>query len=97
MTSYLKEGEMSYIHSREYLKDGNVVSVQCSHQINVLVMDDNQYSNYRNGRQYRYYGGFYKQFPANIIPPHSGYWNVVLAMPPGYSANIKHTISVLNA
>ncbi|MDE9484372.1 DUF1883 domain-containing protein, partial [Xenorhabdus bovienii] len=88
---------MSYIHSRKYLQSGDIVSVQCSHQINVLIMDDNHYSNYRNGRRYTYYGGFYKQFPANIAAPHSGYWNVVLALPPGHRANIRHSISVIPA
>ncbi|EMN0830589.1 DUF1883 domain-containing protein [Providencia manganoxydans] len=87
---------MSFIHSREYVNGDDVFSVQCSHQINVLVMDDHQFNNYRNGRDAKIYGGFYKQFPANIRVPHSGYWNVVLALPAGHRANIRYSINIIS-
>uniref|UniRef100_UPI00402526F0 DUF1883 domain-containing protein n=1 Tax=Escherichia coli TaxID=562 RepID=UPI00402526F0 len=86
---------MSYIHSREHADHGDVISVHCSHQINVLVLDDANYSKYRSGRQCTYYGGFYTRFPANIAVPHSGYWNVVLALPPGHRANIQYSINII--
>ena len=87
---------MSFIHSREYVNGDDVFSVQCSHQINVLVMDDHQFNNYRNGRDAKIYGGFYKQFPANIRVPNSGYWNVVLALPAGHRANIRYSINIIS-
>lgn len=86
---------MSFIHSRKFIEQGSVVSVQCSHQINVLLMDDGNFANYKSGRNARYYGGFYKRFPANIPVPHSGQWNVVLALPPGHRANIQYSINIL--
>jgi len=86
---------MSFIHSKKFINGGDVVSVDCSHQINVLVMDDNNFNNYQHGRQFTYYGGFYKRFPANITVPHSTNWNVVLALPPGHSANIRYSINIL--
>ncbi|WP_072159921.1 DUF1883 domain-containing protein [Pluralibacter gergoviae] len=86
---------MSYIHSREYVENGSIVSVQCSHQINVLVMDDQNYNKYRNGSRFTYHGGFYTHFPANIAVPHSGYWNVVLALAPGHRANIQYSINII--
>ncbi|EMF8324476.1 TPA: DUF1883 domain-containing protein [Serratia marcescens] len=87
---------MSHIHSREHMESGSVVSVQCSHQINVLLLDDSNYSAYKSGRSARYYGGFYTRFPVRISVPHSGYWNVVLALPPGHRANIRYSINVIN-
>ncbi|WP_348771667.1 DUF1883 domain-containing protein [Providencia rettgeri] len=84
------------VHSRYYINGNDVVSVQCSHQINVLVMDDNQLNNYRNGREFKYHGGFYKKFPANIRVPHSGYWNVVLALPAGHRVNIRYSINIIS-
>lgn len=86
---------MSFTHAGEHADHGDVISVQCSHQINVIVMDDTQFNNYKNGRQAKYYGGFYKRFPANIAVPHSGYWNVVLALPAGHRANIRYSINIL--
>ncbi|UXY08969.1 DUF1883 domain-containing protein [Kosakonia sp. ML.JS2a] len=86
---------MSHIHSREYIEGGSTVSVQCSHQINVIVMDDTNYSNYNSGRGFRHYGGFYKMFPANIVVPTTGHWNIVLALPAGHRANIRYSINIL--
>ncbi|HIG9583250.1 TPA: DUF1883 domain-containing protein [Escherichia coli] len=77
------------------MNDGDIVRVQCSHQINVLLMDDSNYQAFRRGGRFTYYGGFYERFPANITVPHSGYWNVVLALPPGHRANIRYSINVI--
>jgi hypothetical protein len=90
-----KGNNMSYLHSREWVNSGKIVSVQCSHQINVLVMDDNNYSKYKRGENATVYGGFYTHFPANIAVPHTAHWNIVLALPPGHRANISHSINIL--
>ncbi|AZS56809.1 DUF1883 domain-containing protein [Pectobacterium parmentieri] len=86
---------MSYIHSRVRADAGDIISVQCSHQINVLVMDDTNYNRYKSGNNPRVLGGFYTHFPANIEVPSSGGWNVVLALPPGRKASIKYSINVI--
>ncbi|MBN3137433.1 DUF1883 domain-containing protein [Pectobacterium punjabense] len=86
---------MSHIHSREHADEGDVFSVQCSHQINVLLMDDINYRRYKSGQSAKYYGGFYTHFPANISVPNSGFWNVVLALPPGHRANIRYSINII--
>ncbi|VEC04865.1 Domain of uncharacterised function (DUF1883) [Klebsiella pneumoniae] len=62
-----QERSYAYTHSRDYMEGGSIVSVQCSHQINVLVMDDAAYNRYKRGESCKVYGGFYKQFPANIV------------------------------
>lgn len=71
------------IHSREYLNGGDVVVVDCTHQSNVLVMDDSNLAAYRRGASARYYGGFYERLPARIPVPHAGNWNVLLEAPRG--------------
>ena len=71
------------IHPREYLSGGDIVVVNCTHQSDVMVMDDLNYGAYRRGSSARYYGGFYKRLPARIAVPHSGHWNIVLNAPGG--------------
>lgn len=88
---------MSHIHSREYLNGGDIVHVDCSHQINVLVMDDINYSSYKRGGRFKYFGGFYERFPVDITVPNSNNWNVVLALPPGRRANIQYSINIIPA
>jgi len=87
---------MSHLHKREYLEKGDIVEVDCSHQCNVLVLDDTNYRAYKTGRRFRHYGGFYKQLPARIGVPSTGYWNVVLDLGGG-TARIRHSIRFLKA
>jgi hypothetical protein len=85
---------MTFIHSREYLEAGDIVIVNSDHQCNVCVMTDSDFNNYRSGRSFHHYGGFYKRFPVRIAVPSSGYWNVTLDLA-GRSANIRYNISFL--
>jgi hypothetical protein len=84
-----------HLHKRLFLKDGDVVEVNCNSQANVLLMDDLNYANYRARRSYRYYGGFFTEFPARLVPPTSGYWNVVLNLG-GRQGSIRHAIRVIS-
>ncbi len=83
-----------FIHAREYLHEGDVVIVNCSHQCNVRVMDDSNFSSFQRGGQNRYYGGFYKMLPARIVVPSDGYWNTTIDLGGG-SANIRYNINYL--
>lgn len=83
---------MQHIHAREHLRSGATVRVDCDHQCNVLVMDDRNYSNYRRGQRYEYFGGFYQRLPAFVQMPRTDHWNVVIDLGGG-SANIRYNIS----
>ncbi|MDG4890910.1 DUF1883 domain-containing protein [Mesorhizobium sp. WSM4887] len=85
-----------FIHARDYLNAGDTVVVECSHQCNVLVMDDANFQNYRSGRSFHHYGGFYERLPARIAVPHTGYWNTVIDLGGG-RANIRYNIGYLKA
>jgi hypothetical protein len=83
-----------FIHSREYLHEGDVVIVDCDHQCNVRVMDDSNFYSYRSGGRHTYYGGFYPMLPARIPVPHDGDWNVTIDLGGG-RANIRYSINYL--
>jgi peptidyl-tRNA hydrolase len=83
---------MSFIHAREYLQEGDAVIVNCDTQCNVIIMTDSEFANYKSGRQFRHYGGFYKMFPASILVPHADHWNTVLDLAGGH-ANIRYSIT----
>jgi hypothetical protein len=85
-----------FIHAREYLEEGDVVVVQCSHQCNVRLMDDLNYQAFRRGGRHSCYGGFYRMLPARIAVPRDGYWNVTIDLGGG-RANIRYSISYLKA
>jgi len=85
---------MDFIHAREFLNGNQCIRVECDTQCNVLLMDDTNFASYKAGHSYRYSGGFFKEFPAIVVPPCSGNWNVVIDLGGG-SANIKYNITVL--
>jgi hypothetical protein len=84
----------NFIHSREYLKAGDTVRLDCDTQCNFRITTDSEFSSFRRGGACRYYGGFYKSFPAAITAPHSGYWNVIIDLGGG-RANIRYDLTVI--
>ena len=84
----------NFIAAREQLAKGDVVIVQCSHQCNVLVMDDQNFAAYRQRKKCTYFGGHFKAFPARIAVPATGHWNTVIDLG-GKTAEITHAISYL--
>lgn len=84
---------MDFLHKREHLNEGDIVEVDCSHQCNVRLTTDSQFSNFKNGRRHEYYGGAYERLPARIAVPHSGYWNITIDLG-GRRAQISHSITI---
>ena len=87
---------MSFLHSREYLNVGDIVEVDCSHQCNVMLLDDSNFRHYQNNDNFSYYGGFCEKFPARIGVPSSGNWNIVIDLGGG-TANIRYSINIIRA
>lgn len=85
---------MNFIHSREYLSAGDIVVVDCSHQSNVMITDDNNFRNFKSSRSFNYHGGSYDYFPVRIQVPHTGYWNITIDLA-GRKANIRYNISFI--
>ena len=84
----------NFVHAQQKLAKGDVVVVQCSHQCNVLLMDDQNFELYRTRQKHQFYGGHYTRFPARLPVPQTGHWNVVIDLG-GKQATIQHTISYI--
>lgn len=78
---------------REYFEAGHQLCITCSHQTNVLVMDDENYELFNKDEAHDWIGGFSAIFPVRITIPESGYWNVVLFIPDEVSSD-KFTYSI---
>ncbi len=87
---------MQFLHDREFLNQGDVVVVDCSHRCNVHITDDINFSRYQSRQQFQYYGGHHTHFPVRIAVPYAGYWNVVLDLGGG-SANIRSSFRYIKA
>lgn len=85
---------MDFIHAREYLNSGDVVVVNSDTQCNVMLTDDLNFSTYKRGGRFTYYGGFFERFPVRIAAPHAGNWNITIDVGEGYRANIRYNIGI---
>lgn len=70
---------MNFLHGdlRE-LTEGDVVEVTLDHAANVQLLDTANYEQYRQGRPYRYYGGYAKESPVRLTVPSPGRWHLVV-------------------
>lgn len=79
---------MDYLHAENYLNAGDVAVVTLDRQANVLLLDNPNYSAYRRGDPYHYYGGLAKRSPCRVVAPHTGHWHVVIDLG-GYGGSLR--------
>lgn len=87
---------MNFLHSESHLDRGDVAVVTLDSQANVMLMDDINFSAYRSGRSYRYFGGLAKRSPVRLAAPSSGHWNVVVDLG-GYAGNVRAGVSFVRS
>jgi hypothetical protein len=82
----------NFIHARQHLAKGDIVIVQCSHQCNVYLMDDQNFLAYKKREKFAFHGGYFTRFPVKLPVPDEGTWNTVIDLG-GRQAEIQHKIS----
>lgn len=85
---------MEFLHQELDLQLGDVVEVTLDSQANVILLDPHNYSNYKQGKSYRYYGGHAEKSPVSLSPPQSGKWHVVVNLG-GYAGSVRAGVRVL--
>ena len=61
---------MNFHHYEFDLSADDAVEITLDKQANVRLLDEQNYTLYRNGKRHRYYGGLAKASPVRIAPPH---------------------------
>jgi hypothetical protein len=84
---------MKYLHWDFNAGPDNVICVDLQMAANVVLLDDINYSAFRRGCSYRYFGGYYRQTPVRLSPPHSGHWHVVVHLG-GYAGRVAANVAV---
>lgn len=85
---------MNYLHKDAYLESDDLVEVTLDSQANVMLLDDVNYSAYRSGRSFRYYGGLAEVSPCHLAPPYSGHWHVVIDIG-GYAGSVRAGVRII--
>ena len=74
---------------------GEIVQVTLSgNAVNVFLVDSANFSSYKQGRKYRYYGGHATRSPVNLQIPRAGHWYLVIDFG-GYGGQVRHSIRIL--
>ena len=85
----ITEGDkMNYLHYEFNTGPDDVIEVTLDKAANVQLVDSINYSHYRSGKEYKYYGGYAKVSPVRLSPPHSGHWHVVIDLG-GYAGSVR--------
>lgn len=86
---------MNFLHKDLALSKDDVVEVILDHAANVQLMDDPNYTHYRAGRQYKYFGGYVTQSPFRLSAPFPGRWHLVVDLG-GNVGTVRATARVLS-
>ncbi len=92
---------MKFIHQREHLNEGDVVVIESSNTCNIRLMSDANFRSFKNGGRHTYHGGAFDRFPAKIVVPSSGFWNITIdtvtqrAISVTRKPNLKHSIRIV--
>lgn len=77
------------------LEQGRIVEISLQgNAANVQLLDSANFSNYKNGRSYRYIGGLAKQSPIRLKTSHSSHWHIAIDLR-GLRGNVKSSVRVL--
>jgi hypothetical protein len=87
---------MQFVHHDLGQRDsGDIVEITLQgNAANVRLMDSSNFQSYRNGRNYRCYGGLAKQSPVRLQIPNSGHWHVAVDLQ-GMRGNVKSSARIL--
>ncbi len=87
---------MKFLHHEFNIGPEDSVEVELDSQANVCLMDDSNFSNYKAGRAYNYYGGLAKKSPVRLSPPHRGHWNLIIDLG-GYGGSVNASVRLNKA
>ncbi len=87
---------MQFLHT-QFLGGGEcLVIVMLEGQANVLLLDDPNFSLYRQGSSFRYFGGWATTSPIRLSPPFRGNWHVIVDLG-GKSGLVRAGVRVVHS
>jgi hypothetical protein len=69
---------MDFLHTDFSGGPRDIALVTLDGQANVMLLDDANFSHYRQGQSFRYHGGWATKSPVRLVPPRLGHWHVVV-------------------
>ncbi len=85
---------MHYLYREFQARAGDIVEVTLDQQANVRLLDSANYSRFKSGQQFRFYGGRALRSPLRLPVPSSGTWYTVIDLG-GHGGTIRYGVRVL--
>lgn len=77
------------------LEKGRIVEIRLQgNAANVQLLDNTNFSNYKNGRRYQYIGGLVRRSPVRLQTTHSSHWHIAIDLR-GLAGNVRTSVNVL--
>lgn len=87
---------MDFFHWSGWTGPDDAIMITIDHAANVQLLDDCNFASYRSARNFRYFGGFYRESPVVLRPPHAGHWHVAIDLG-GRAGYLRAGIRVVKA
>ena len=69
---------MKYSYKDGNFRKGDILSIAVDRKVNIYLMNDINFSKYKNNNSFEYYGGTANNSPYNITVPSTGHWYIVI-------------------
>lgn len=77
------------------LEKGRIVEIKLQgNAANVQLLDSTNFTNYKNGKRYKYIGGLATKSPVRLQTTHSSHWHVAIDLR-GLRGNVRTSVQVL--
>jgi hypothetical protein len=86
---------MEFLHQELDLTPSDIVEVTLDHPANVQLLDPTNYANYREGKPFRYSGGYVTTSPYRLRPSREGHWHLVIDLGGG-AGRVRPSVRVLS-
>ena len=74
---------MKYSYKEGNFKKGDILSIVIDRKVNIYLMDNINFTRYKNDNSCEYYGGVANSSPYNITVPRTGHWYIVIDLDGG--------------
>jgi hypothetical protein len=76
--------------------ENDIIEVTLSSQANVKIMDQVNFSKYKQNQRYQFVGGKALKSPLCLSAPGAGHWYVVIDLG-GYAGSVSASVRVINS
>ena len=84
---------MNFVHTEFHGGPNDIALVTLDSQANAMLLSDSDFSAYRHGRSFEYFGGWTTHSPVRLVPPREGHWHVIVDLG-GHAGTVQASVRI---